>query len=184
PFPGNVRELANLAAALAVDAREEERITIEHLVRVWRRHHKTEALPWESAPHAARHDLGSWVLHQVRTSRFNLVEAERRLRRQQGRAGKREAVPLCERSALAYYLQGEILRALVEAGGDVDDAVRALAGGDEDLVPRARGRVVKLVDELRAACAAEAKDGELERRFGKLPRSYGDALHEAIRFVV
>ncbi len=183
PFPGNVRELANLAAALAVSAREDERITMGHLERIWRRHHKDEPPPWEAAPKATRQDLGSWVLHQVRAARFNLVEAERRLRREQWRAGKREAVPLCERSALGYYLQGEMLRALVDCEGDADQAASRLVADDEDLAPRVKPRLTKLVDELRAAAASGARGEALERQFGKLPRVYADALHQAARLM-
>jgi transcriptional regulator with GAF, ATPase, and Fis domain len=182
PFPGNVRELANLAAALAVSARTDERITAEHLGRVWARQHPGQAPPWEGAPSAARHDLGAWTLQQARISRFNLVEAERRLRREQKRTGSRNAVPLAERSALAYYLQGEMLRALASHEGNVQAAAREIAG-DEDLMPRVSARMAKLVEELRACGAGGNGDDALRRRFAKLPRGYMEALVEAARCV-
>jgi transcriptional regulator with GAF, ATPase, and Fis domain len=185
PFPGNLRELGNVCAGLAVSAREDGHVEIEDLRRVWRRQHAGEPLPGEAA--GARGDvdgntgaagaaLGGWVLEQARRTRFNLIAAARDLQRRK-RAG--HATPLTERSALAYYLSGEILRAVIEAGGDEDAAARSLAA-DPELVPRVAQRVARACDALRAA------DGDapsLRRAFGKLPAEYQPLLAEATRVV-
>ena len=174
-WPGNVRELGNLCAALGVRARGRE-IGLDDLDHVWRRQHPGEEPPWRGGPPAGRGALGDWVLEQARASRFNLVEASRLLRRR-SRSG--QSVPLTERSALAYYLTGEILRALVTAGGDVNAAARAVAG-EEDLVPRVATRVQKVREGILAA----GGDREAVRgRFAKLPSDYSGVLEQASRLV-
>jgi DNA-binding NtrC family response regulator len=175
PFPGNLRELSNLCAALTARARGGGHITLEHLEQVWRRQRGGEP-PWRDEAHAASGHLGAWVLGQLRATRFNLIAAERELRRK--RKGGR-ATPLGERSALAYYLNGEILRALVEADGDRKAAARALAG-DAELAERVAPRVDKVCEVLRAAGANRAR---LEKTFAKLPAEYTGLLEPAARCV-
>jgi len=177
-WPGNVRELANLSATLTVRARAGGHITLADLEAVWRRQHAGEEPPWAGGRRGggpARRGpgrRGEWVLELARAARFNLVEAERMLKRRR-RAG--QPVPVGERTALSYYLTGEILRALAEASGDTGAATRAVAG-DEDLVRLAAPRVRKVAAALRAA----GGDGQaLRSRFGKLPAGYGDALRAA-----
>ena len=171
-WPGNVRELANTCAALAVHASPNGRVTLADLERVWRRQHGG-APPWREAPAATpRGRLGAWVLAQARAHRFNLIEAARRLQREK-RAGR--DVPISERSALTYYLTGEILEALVAERGDVEAAARAIASDDE-LVPRAAARVRRVVAALHDGGVAAAR-----RRFTKLPAGYERALDQALR---
>jgi transcriptional regulator with GAF, ATPase, and Fis domain len=167
-FPGNVRELANLCAAITVRTRATGHVTIDDLDQVWKRQHAGEEPPWKSA---ARGQLGEWVLEQARASRFNLVEATKALQRRR-RHGK--PVPLAERSALSYYLTGEILEALVAANGDPEKAARAIAG-DEELVDRVAPRVRKVCEALKAAGGRAG----LQRVFGKLPGGYDEALTRA-----
>jgi DNA-binding NtrC family response regulator len=174
-WPGNVRELANFCAALAVRARERSEITLEDVDQIWRRQHRGEDPPWLAGAGGRRGRLGEWVLDHVRASRFNLVEAARALQKR-ARSGQR--VPLSERSALAYYLTGEILRALVASGGDPDAAARAIAGEDEDMVARVAPRVAKVCEALRAARGTRAG---LAGRFAKLPAGYEEALERAAR---
>jgi len=174
-FPGNLRELSNLCAALSARSRGAGHITLEDLEQVWRRQRGGEP-PWRNATHAAPGHLGAWVLDQLRATRFNLIAAERELRRRR-RGG--QATPLGERSALAYYLNGEILRALIEADGDRAAAARALAG-DADLAERVAPRVNKVVEALRAAGGNRAR---LERTFAKLPADYTSLLEPAARCV-
>jgi transcriptional regulator with GAF, ATPase, and Fis domain len=175
-WPGNIRELGNLVAALAVRARDRGEIALADLDSVWRRQHAGEEPPWLARSIASSGRLGQWVLEQARASRFNLVEAARLLQRK-SRSGHK--VPLTERSALAYYLTGEILRALVEAAGDPDRAARAVAG-DEDLAGRVAGRVAKVCTALRDGRGSRES---LKRRFGKLPAGYEEALEQAARLV-
>ncbi len=170
-WPGNIREVANFCAGLAVRSRGTGQVTMEDLDYVWRRQHPQQSPPWRELPQAGRGHLGSWVLDQVRASRFNLIEAARLLKRRQ-RAG--QTVPLTERSALSYYLTGEILRAVVECGGDAEEAARRVAG-DDDLAARVVGRAQKVVDLLRESESQAA----LRRRFAKLPADYQDVLASA-----
>ncbi len=174
-WPGNIRELTNLCAALTVRARQDGHITREDLDQVWRRQHAGEEPPWSGTSRTPRGRLGDWVLVQVRAARFNLIEAARLLQRRK-RSG--QATPLTERSALSYYLVGEILRALVESEGDAAGAARAVAG-NEDLVPRVIPRVRKVCEVLRAARG----DAMLRRGFARLPAGYEDILQRAHRAV-
>jgi hypothetical protein len=143
-------------------------VTLEDLDQVWSRQHPGEQPPWQGA---ARGRLGAWALEQARAARFNLVEATRALKRRK-RAG--QPVPIAERSALSYYLTGEILKALVAAGGDVDAAAQAIAG-EGDPGARVLPRVRKLWEALASAEGAAA----LKRQFGKLPSDYEEALATA-----
>jgi transcriptional regulator with GAF, ATPase, and Fis domain len=174
-WPGNIRELTNLCAALTVRSREDGHITRDDLDHVWRRQHGGEDPPWSGGSSAPRGRLGDWVLVQARAARFNLIEAARVLQRRK-RSG--QAVPLTERSALSYYLVGEVLRALVETEGDVEAAAREVAGC-EDLAPRVLSRVNKVCQVLRAS----SSEASLKRSFGKLPAGYEDILARAHRVV-
>jgi transcriptional regulator with AAA-type ATPase domain len=173
-WPGNVRELANLCAALAVQTRGSGRVTLADLEAVWRRQHGEEPAPWRSdgAAAAGRGRLGEWVLQQVRAERFNLVETARRLLRCR-RAGER--VPLTERSALSYYVAGEILRALAESAGDAEAAARHVAGGAP--LAHVTPRVTRLIEALRA-CRGDL--AAARRRFAKLPAEYETLLERAV----
>ena len=175
-WPGNVRELTNLCAALTVRARADGHFKREDLDYVWRRQHGGEDPPWSCSSKALRGRLGDWVLEQARAAQFNLIHAARSLQRRK-RSG--QSVPLTERSALSYYLVGEILRALVEAEGDVEDAARSVAGSDE-LVPRVLPRVRKICEVLNAP----GGQADLKRSFVKLPAGYEDILMRAHRMVV
>ena len=174
-WPGNVRELTNLCAALTVRARADGHFTREDLDYVWRRQHAGEDPPWSCSSKAPRGRLGDWVLEQARAAQFNLIHAARSLQRRK-RSG--QSVPLTERSALSYYLVGEILRAIVEAEGDVEEAARNVAGSDE-LVPRVLPRVRKICEVLNTP----EGQANLKRSFVKLPAGYEDILMRAHRLV-
>ena len=174
-WPGNIRELTNLCAALTVRARQDGHITREDLDQVWRRQHAGEEPPWSGTSRAPRGRLGDWVLVQVRAANFNLIEAARLLRRRK-RTG--QAVPLTERSALGYYLVGETLRLLVEAEGDTEAAALAVAGSEEAL-PRVLPRVQRVVEAVRTA----RTEADLKRTFIKLPAGYEEILQRAHRLV-
>ncbi|MEO5617310.1 MAG: hypothetical protein ABIS67_06035, partial [Candidatus Eisenbacteria bacterium] len=118
-----------------------------------------------------------WALEQARAARFNLIEAARRLAKQK-RAG--QDVPITERSALSYYVVGEILNALADAGGDTRRATSVIAS-DEDLESRVAPRVAKVAEALRQSGGDPAK---ARRRFAKLPAGYEDALARALRGTV
>ena len=175
-WPGNIRELTNLCAALSVRAREDGHITRDDVDHVWRRQHGGQDPPWMGATRTSRGRLGEWVLVQARAARFNLIEAARLLQRRK-RSG--QSAPLTERSALSYYLVGEILRALVEAEGDAANAARAVAGCD-DLVERIAPRVNKICEVLRGVRG----ESNLKTSFAKLPAGYEEILLRAQRAVL
>jgi transcriptional regulator with GAF, ATPase, and Fis domain len=173
-WPGNVREVGNFCAGLAVRATERGRVTLDDVAAVWHRQHPDEPAPWRDGPGAApRGHLGEWVLAQARASRFNLIETARQLAKRK-RAGQK--IPLTERSALSYYVTGEVLRALAEHGGDANAATRAVAG-DEDHEPRVAPRVAKVLEALRASRGDAAR---AKRSFGKLPAGYEAVLERAL----
>jgi DNA-binding NtrC family response regulator len=170
-WPGNIRELGNLCSALAVRARATHRIGLEDLEHAWRRQYQGDP-PWSAGAAAPRGRLGDWALAEARRSRFNLVDAARRLAREK-RAGR--SVPITERSALSYYVTGEILRAIVASGGDAGAATRAIAG-EPDLEPRVSPRVARVLEALKASGSLASA----RRRFGKLPAEYGKSLERAL----
>jgi hypothetical protein len=170
-----VRELANLCAALAVQTGSSGRVTLSDFEAVWRRQHGDEAPPPRAGVPGRGH-LGAWVLEQARAHDFNLIEAARRLRREE-RAGR--PAPLTERSALSYYVTGEILRALAANGGDAGAAARSVAG-DAASERRVAARVARLIDALRE-CRGDA--AAARRHFTKLPAEYESALEQAIQRV-
>jgi transcriptional regulator with GAF, ATPase, and Fis domain len=172
-WPGNVRELVNLCSALVVHARGTGVITPADLAHVWKRQYVGREAPWTDGAPAARGDLGDWVLEQARQTKFNLVELSRLLQRQK-RAGQR--VPVAERSALSYYLTGEILRALAESGGDTNAAIHALAR-EEELRVKVRARVRKVAESLTSSDSIEDARGH----FTKIPAGYESSLEEAWR---
>ncbi|HEY2955608.1 MAG TPA: sigma-54 dependent transcriptional regulator [Candidatus Eisenbacteria bacterium] len=174
-WPGNVRELANFCTALAVETAGRGTVTLEDLEAVWRRQHGEEPAPWHGAA-ADRGRLGEWVLEQARAQRFNLIEAARQIQRRK-RGG--QPAPLSERSALSYYVTGEILRALAESECDTDAAARRVAG-DEELLARVTPRVAKVVEAL-LACRGDA--ALARRRFAKLPAGYEPALERTMELL-
>jgi len=180
-FPGNLRELVNLCATLTVRAGEDGVIRLDNLEQVWRRQHAGEPLPWQGGKLAAKparvHHarIGAWVLERSRAARFNLIDAARDLQRQR-QGGQRP--PISERSALTYYLTGEILRALTESAGDEDVAARSVAL-EPDLVPRVASRVHRVCEALREADG----QGSLRRAFGKLPAEYQPLLEPLSRIL-
>jgi len=174
-WPGNVRELANFCTALAVETGGRGVVTLEDLEAVWRRQHGEEPAPWHGGA-ADRGRLGEWVLEQARAQRFNLIEAARQIQRRK-RAG--QPAPLTERSALSYYVTGEILRALAESEFDAAAAARRVAG-DEDLLARVTPRVTKVVEALRAC---RGNPAAARRRFAKLPAGYEPVLERTIELM-
>jgi hypothetical protein len=83
---------------------------------------------------------------------------------------------VAERSALSYYLTGEILRALAESGGDTNAAIHALAR-EEELRVKVRARVRKVAESLTSSDSIEDARGH----FTKIPAGYESSLEEAWR---
>jgi transcriptional regulator with GAF, ATPase, and Fis domain len=186
-YPGNVRELQNIVSALLIEARGAAEIRDRHVVAVFSRHGLHEPLAPETPGGAegdgkSGHSVGAWVLDQLRLYHFNLALAERMLASRRRDAGNPRTVPVCSRSALTYYLQGECLRALAVDRGNVDAALLRLAG-EPALVPRVRGKAARI---MRSAHQAIDGGGStptqrmiaLRKAFAKVPPEYQpDLLH-------
>ena len=182
-FPGNVRELQNIAEALAIRSRSEGRVTVAHLTEVFRSMNIDPARgpvsvledpsPVRSGiqatdPGAGQEDTtGEFVCGMWREANFNLLEASRRLRalRIEG-----QRIPIVDRAQMSHYIDGEVLRAYFEAGS-VDEAIGQLAG----LGPhrhRARARVRRVLLQAAQAFAA----GQSDEAFPRLPEEYREIL--------
>jgi transcriptional regulator with GAF, ATPase, and Fis domain len=185
-FPGNVRELQNIAEALAIRSRSERRVTEAHLSEVFRsmnidpeRGPVPSAAPGSApAPEAGRGEArpaldsqdrrtGSFVCRAWREANFNLLEASRRLRAQRTEG---QRIPLVDRAQMSHYVDGEVLRAFFETG-TVDGAVEQLAG-QRPHRHRARTRVRRVL----AQAANAFSEGMGADAFPRLPEEYREVL--------
>ena len=203
-YPGNVRELQNIVRGLLIEARKAATITDRHVVAVFSRHRLHEsaraghagldasagAAPAamvvseeDDQTHAGRHhcdEIGLWVLNQMRCYHFNVALAEKMLVARRHAAMDPHTIPVCSRSGLTYYLQGECLRALAQEHWDLEAAALCIAGSDA-LVSRVRRRIATL---HAGAIAALRSNGQtrsdrraaLRRSFAKLPETYAKDL--------
>ena len=194
PFPGNVRELQNIAEALAVRSRATGAVTLDVLDEVMRSmnidleggtalgtlelldddastpgpRRTAPAVPVRSVQNSAPAvglDTGGLVVEAWREAAFNLLEASRRLRARKIDGGD---VPVVDRAQMSHYLDGEILQAFLEEGGLVG-ALERLAGSSRQR-HRAERRVRRVVQQLALA----AERGEPHRAFPRLPNEYRD----------
>jgi hypothetical protein len=176
-----VRELQNIAEALAIRSRSERRVTEAHLAEVFRSMNidpargpapvekpRTAHIP-QAGPPGVEVDrtTGEYVCRAWREANFNLLEASRRLRAQR-QEGQR--VPLVDRAQMSHYVDGEILRAYLECGS-AGDAIERLAG---QLAHRHRvqSRVRRVLAQLASALETGAE------AFPRLPEEYRDLLDE------
>jgi transcriptional regulator with GAF, ATPase, and Fis domain len=178
-FPGNVRELQNIAEALAIRSRSERQVTEKHLEEVFRSMNIDPArgpapvptLRTGHPPEAARPGIGAepstgmFVCEAWREANFNLLEASRRLRAQRV-DGRR--VPIVDRAQMSHYVDGEILRVYLETGS-ADAAIDQLAGQLAHR-HRVRSRVRRVLEQAAAAL----EDGQ--EAFPRLPEEYRDVL--------
>ncbi len=182
-YPGNVRELQNIISALLIEARRAREISDRHVAAVFSRHRLHEPMP---SPDGAKAEadatdddppqVGAWVLDQLRLYRFNIALAERMLilRRRDSRDPR--SVPVCSRSGLTYYLQGEGFRALAAKHWNVDAAALDLAR-DNLLVPRVRDKLHRYLASARDALEQGGDNPgprliALRKAFSKLPETY------------
>ena len=90
-------------------------------------------------------------------------------------------MPVCSRSGLTYYFQGEALRALARLDWSVESVSRELSGDRED-ADRVRGKVSRMLDLALRSLRTRGGDLEgsrreaLRRSFPKLPREYEEDL--------
>jgi DNA-binding NtrC family response regulator len=182
-YPGNVRELQNIVSALLIEARGGAEITEAHVGLVFSRH-RLEAPgpapgvsgPAPSAGPSSEGEVGAWVLEQLRLYHFNIALAERMLLARKRGAPDPRSVPVCSRSGLTYYLQGEGFRALAEAGWNLSAAASRLAG-ESELASRVESKLSRFLDTARSSLTRAADDPDarraaLEKAFAKLPQSY------------
>ena len=178
-FPGNVRELQNIAEALAIRSRSERRVTQAHLTEVFRSMNidpgrgpapvltpqpVRAAMPDEPGLEADR-TTGDYVCRAWREANFNLLEASRRLRAHRTEG---QRVPLVDRAQMSHYVDGEILRAYVEegsAGGAIDRLAGQIAHRH-----RVQARVRRVLGQAASALEAGAE------AFPRLPEEYRDIL--------
>jgi transcriptional regulator with GAF, ATPase, and Fis domain len=183
-YPGNVRELQNIVSALLIEARGGREILDRHVSAVFSRHRLRETLP-ESADDGSQRlqpggEVGVWVIEQLRAYHFNIALAERMLTARRHDAGKARRVPVCSRSGLTYYLQGEAFRALTDERLNLEAAALRLSG-DPTLAPAVRRRLEKFLSVAqRALERGGASPGQrmisLRQAFPKLPHGYRDDL--------
>jgi transcriptional regulator with AAA-type ATPase domain len=178
-FPGNVRELQNIAEALAIRSRSERRVTEAHLTEVFRSMNidpargPSPAAPRRPLPIAAaglpglgaEPTTGEFVCQVWREANFNLLEASRRLRAQRTEG---QRIPIVDRAQMSHYVDGEILRAYLETGS-ADGAIERLAGQVAH-----RHRVQARVRRVLAQAATALDAGK--PAFPRLPEDYRDVL--------
>jgi transcriptional regulator with GAF, ATPase, and Fis domain len=192
-YPGNVRELQNVVRALLIEAQGAQRILDRHVAAVFFRHRLQESdLAKEAGPaegsdadRQTRPATGPWVLEQLRRYGFNVALAERLLCARKRNALDSQAIPVCSRSGLTYYLQGEALRALAEERWDLDAAAMRVAE-DAVLESRVRSKLERLIGQARKAVAqGGAAPGRrllmLRKAFVKLPQTYHEDLVRLFR---
>ena len=186
-FPGNVRELQNIAEALAIRSRSEQRVTVAHLAEVFRSMNidpqrgpvpvldAVPALPGHAPMRVAgsvqdeEDTTGEFVCIAWRDADFNLLEASRRLR---ARRLEGQRVPVVDRAQMSHYIDGEVLLAFFETGS-VDEAIDRIAG-QRPHRHRARSRVRRVLSHAAQAFSS----GESEEAFPRLPEEYREILEQ------
>jgi transcriptional regulator with GAF, ATPase, and Fis domain len=192
PFPGNVRELQNVAEALAIRSRGADHVRLEQLEDIFRSmqveahvdqasdtpstfgdapsgHPQSPAPPTTVAFSQAAFAVGEFVLGEWVAASFNLLEASRRAhaRRLEG-----EMIPVTDRAQMSHYLDGELLRRFF-AAGDVESALADIVG-PHSLRPRARRRLQRLLAKLADT------DADLDELFPRMPEEYAAHLRPFI----
>jgi transcriptional regulator with GAF, ATPase, and Fis domain len=195
-FPGNVRELQNIAEALAIRCRGTGRVSLDHLEDIFRsmqvdaeadvaigpgafpgdRGRGTALPPAQSTSPAATTPatpvspglaIGAFVLRAWIDAAFNLLEASRRAR---ARRIEGEVVPITDRAQMSHYLDGELLRLFLEAR-DIEAALAPLVGG-HPLRSRAHRRLQRLLAKLIESDGAM----DLDALFPRMPEDYATLL--------
>jgi transcriptional regulator with GAF, ATPase, and Fis domain len=181
-FPGNVRELQNLVSALLIESRGTAEILDRHVVSVFSRHRLDHALLEEEIESDAGPsiEVGRWVLEQLRQYGFNIALAERMLSTRRREAADGRRVPVCSRSGLTYYLQGEGFRALAHERWNVEAAAVTLAHEPAHR-RRVRNKLIRFLETARGALERGKTPSQrlihLKKSFAKLPQEYQDDLY-------
>ena len=181
PFPGNIRELQNVLAALMIrhgggEPRPEDLDGLLGGSSAGASVRADEDLYEDELPSRGdAESVGRWVLEQLRKCDFNVSQAERALDRLQRSAAGKAAAPVADRSSLTYYLQGECFRAFAESGFDLGTASRAIAKMP-DLESQARARLERFLGFIAEVASGSADEAAAQRacreRLPKLPALY------------
>ncbi len=196
-FPGNVRELQNIAEALAIRSRGAGQVTLDHLEDIFRSMQvdssadleapsevrfsphplvpiaeETRPLAAGPGPDSTPLSIGAFVLSAWVDAAFNLLEASRRAhaRRLEG-----DRVPIADRAQMSHYLDGELLRLFLDHG-DADRALAPIVGG-HPLRHRARRRLGRLIAKLADA----DPQAPLAHHFPRMPEEYVAVLEPLLR---
>jgi DNA-binding NtrC family response regulator len=188
-YPGNVRELQNIVSALLIEARGGSEIRDRHVVAVFSRHRLAEPARDDDLPaakeaggnaEAPAADVGQWVLVQLRRYHFNVALAERMLTTRQREVDDPRRIPVCSRSGLTYYFQGEGFRALAQERWNLDAAAVRIAA-ERALEPRVRAKLERFLATAIGAMRGDSlTSGQrflgLRKAFGKMPQTYQEDL--------
>jgi len=183
-YPGNIRELQNVLAALMIrhGGEEPRPEDLDILLGGGAPMPSAAPDPFDDDDLPSRGDaegVGRWVLDQLRKCDFNVSQAERALDRLQRSPAGKAAAPVADRSSLTYYLQGECFRAFADAEFDLGVAARAIARMP-DLESQARARMERFLGFV-AEVASGSKDAAsaqraCRERLPKLPAHYAGYL--------
>jgi transcriptional regulator with GAF, ATPase, and Fis domain len=183
PFPGNIRELQNVLAALMIrhGGGEPKPEDLDGLLGGSTATARAEPDFYEDdlPSRGDAESVGRWVLDQLRKCDFNVSQAERALDRLQRSAAGKAAAPVADRSSLTYYLQGECFRSFADAGFDLAAASRAIAKVP-DLESQARARLERFLGFVAEVASGAADEAAAQRacreRLPKLPALYAPFL--------
>jgi transcriptional regulator with GAF, ATPase, and Fis domain len=182
-FPGNIRELQNVLAALMIrhggsEPRPED---LDGLLGGSSATPRAEPDDYEDdlPPRGDAEGVGRWVLDQLRKCDFNVSQAERALDRLQRSPAGKAAAPVADRSSLTYYLQGECFRSFADSGFDIAAASRAIAKMP-DLESQARARLERFLGFVAEVASGATDEAAAQRacreRLPKLPALYAPYL--------
>jgi len=184
-YPGNIRELQNVLAALMIrhGGEEPRPEDLDILLGGGVSVASPESDPFDDdlPSRGDAEGVGRWVLDQLRKCDFNVSQAERALDRLQRSPAGKAAAPVADRSSLTYYLQGECFRAFAESEFNLDIAARAIAR-QPDLESQARARMERFLGFVAEVASGSSDAAGAQRacreRLPKLPAHYATYLDQ------
>ena len=183
-FPGNIRELQNVLAALMIrhgggEPKPEDLDGLLGGSSATTTRAEQDFYDDDLPPRGDAEGVGRWVLDQLRKCDFNVSQAERALDRLQRSPAGKAAAPVADRSSLTYYLQGECFRSFADSGFDLAAASRAIARMP-DLETQARARLERFLGFVAEVASGAADEAAAQRacreRLPKLPALYAPYL--------
>ncbi len=181
-FPGNVRELQNIVSALLIETRGARVITDRHVRSVFSRHRLDEDMGLDESGDevvTTPVEVGRWVMDQLRLYHFNIALAERMLTARKRESADPRQIPVCSRSGLTYYLQGEGFRALAAERWSLPAACNRIAGSNGHR-QRVGGKLERFMETARHAMTRgrtpATRLAALRKAFAKMPLEYQEDL--------